>query len=233
VRLGASAITGSGCTNLTRPADRRVRVSKTRQHHRGNVSFWPGLLCLTFWPKVNHKAVCRQQVRHNDPVTAGRLRNEAVCQFATGCSARYFLTSARKMDRSKTSSVSDAEGQLMADATESEPDFQFPEPPPDPQLLLPADLRSDWVVVPRAVLEWQQSWGWRVAVGLAAWLVLQDLNSWLGPLCIITWFCIDCWGHIKASMRTAGTLQGRVHPDPLSYRTPTRPSPPSRGWRRL
>jgi len=137
-----------------------------------------------------------------------------------------------KTDRTKTSSVSDAEGQLMADATESEPDFQFLEPPPDPQLLLPADLRSDWVVVPRAVLEWQQSSGWRAAVCVAVWLASRDMNSWSGPLCIFAWLCIEFGGGRNARMRTAGTLGGRVHPDPLSYCTPP-PSPPSRGWRRL
>jgi hypothetical protein len=137
-----------------------------------------------------------------------------------------------KTDRTTTSSVSDAEGRQMADATESESDFQFLEPPPDPQLLLPADLRSDWVVVPRAVLEWQQSSVWRAAVCVAVWLASRDLNSWSGPLCIIAWLCIEFGGGLNARMRTAGTLRGRVHPDPLSYRTPP-PSPPSRGWRRL
>ena len=224
--------TGNGCTNLTRPADRRVRVSKTRQHHRGNVSFWPGFLCLTFWPKVNHKAVCRQQVRHNVPATAGRLRHEGGCHFATGCSARYFLTSARKMDRSNTSLVSDAEGQQMAEATESEPDFQLPEREPDPQLLLPADLRSEWVVVPRAVLKFQESWGLRVAVALVVWWLSRDL-SWSAPLLLFAWLCIELGGGLNARMRTAGTLRGRVFPDPLSYRTPPLPSTPSRGWQRL
>lgn len=84
------------------------------------------------------------------------------------------------MDRSNTSSVSDAEDQQVADATEWEPDFQFPEREPDPQLLLPADLRSEWVVVPRAVLEWQQSWGWRAAFCVAVWFMSRDL-SWSGP----------------------------------------------------
>ena len=121
----------------------------------------------------------------------------------------------------------------MADATDWGPDFQFLEREPDPQLLLPADLRSEWVVVPRAVLEWQQSWGWRLAVGLVAWLVLRDPNSWSGPLCMFAWLCIEVWGHLKAHMRTAGTLRGRVFPDPLSYRTPPLPSTPSRCWQRL
>jgi len=103
---------------------------------------------------------------------------------------------------------------------------------PDPQLLLPADLRSDWVVVPRAVLEWQQSWGLRVAVVLAVWLVSRDL-SWSGPLCMFAWLCIELGGGLNARIRTAGTLRGRVHPDPLSYSTPPGPSTASRGWRRL
>ena len=120
----------------------------------------------------------------------------------------------------------------MAEATESEPDFQLPEREPDPQLLLPADLRSEWVVVPRAVLKFQESWGLRVAVALVVWWLSRDL-SWSAPLLLFAWLCIELGGGLNARMRTAGTLRGRVFPDPLSYRTPPLPSTPSRGWQRL
>ena len=121
----------------------------------------------------------------------------------------------------------------MADATEWESDFQLPEREPDPQLLLPADLRSEWVVVPRAVKEWREPVLMWMLACVTGFLLLRELNGWLSHLFVFAFGCFYFWGFVKASMRTAGTLRGRVHPDPLSYRTPPRPSPPSRGWRRL
>jgi hypothetical protein len=104
---------------------------------------------------------------------AGRLRHEGGCQFATGCSAHYPLNAARGTDRTKTSSVPDAEGQLMADATDWEP---------DPQDLLPADLRSEWVVVPRAVKEWREPVLMWMLACVTGFLLLRELNGWLSHL---------------------------------------------------
>jgi hypothetical protein len=114
----------------------------------------------------------------------------------------------------------------MADATECEAEVQ---------LLLPADLRSEWVVVPKVELYWVfvvgAIFGAGVALSICGIAFGHEGLRWGFPAA----FVLSWAGSKVMSMgyeRRVRMLRGRVHPDPLSYRTPP-PSPPSRGWRRL
>lgn len=114
----------------------------------------------------------------------------------------------------------------MADATEWEP---------DPQDLLPADLRSEWAVIPTVELYWVvvvgAIFGAGGALSICGVAFGHEGLRWGFPAALVLSFVgskVMSMGHA----RRIRMLRGRVHPDPLSYRTPP-PSPPSRGWRRL
>jgi len=112
------------------------------------------------------------------------------------------------MDRTKISSVSDAEGQQMADATECEP---------DPQDLLPADVRSAWAVVPPVELYWMvvvgAIFGAGVALSICGIAFGHEGLRWGFPAAFVL-----CWAGSKVmSMgheQRVRMLRGRVHPYP-------------------